>query len=311
MTEAKHYSVLLKESIDGLLACDGANDGVFVDGTFGRGGHSRALLARLGESSKLIGFDKDPEAVAMGEALQKEDSRFTMVHSSFADMKGQLSGLGIEQIDGVLLDLGVSSPQLDEADRGFSFMKDGPLDMRMDNSQGQTAAEWIAEAAASEIATVLKEYGEERFGKRIAAAIVEAREEKPITRTLELSGIVTAANPKWEKTKHPATRAFQGIRIFINRELDDLSSTLGDVVELLKPAGRIAVISFHSLEDRIVKRFFREQSRGKDLPMSIPVTESMLDKKLKILGKPFKASEAELEENIRSRSAVMRIAERL
>lgn len=311
MTEAKHYSVLLQESIDGLLACDGANDGVFVDGTFGRGGHSRALLARLGESSKLIGFDKDPEAVAMGEALQKEDSRFTMVHSSFADMKAQLSGLGLEQIDGVLLDLGVSSPQLDKADRGFSFMKDGPLDMRMDNSQGQTAAEWIAEAATSEIATVLKEYGEERFGKRIAAAIVEAREEKPITRTLELSGIVTAANPKWEKTKHPATRAFQGIRIFINRELDDLSSTLGDVVELLKPAGRIAVISFHSLEDRIVKRFFREQSRGKDLPMSIPVTESMLDKKLKILGKPFKASEAELEENIRSRSAVMRIAERL
>ncbi len=311
MTEAKHYSVLLQESIDGLLACEGANDGVFVDGTFGRGGHSRALLARLGESSKLIGFDKDPEAVAIGEALQKEDSRFTMIHSSFADMKAQLSGLGIEQIDGVLLDLGVSSPQLDEAGRGFSFMKDGPLDMRMDNSQGQTAAEWIAEAETSEIATVLKEYGEERFGKRIAAAIVAAREEKPITRTLELSEIVTAANPKWEKTKHPATRAFQGIRIFINRELDDLASTLGDVVQLLKPAGRIAVISFHSLEDRIVKRFFREQSRGKDLPMSIPVTESMLDKKLKILGKPFKASEAELEENIRSRSAVMRIAERL
>ncbi len=311
MTEVKHYSVLLQESIDGLLASDGANNGVFVDGTFGRGGHSRALLARLGESSKLIGFDKDPEAVAMGEALQKEDSRFTMVHSSFADMKAQLSDLGFEQIDGVLLDLGVSSPQLDEADRGFSFMKDGPLDMRMDNSQGQTAAEWIAEAETSEIATVLKEYGEERFGKRIAAAIVEAREEKPITRTLELSEIVTAANPKWEKTKHPATRAFQGIRIFINRELDDLSSTLGDVVQLLKPSGRIAVISFHSLEDRIVKRFFREQSRGKDLPMSIPVTESMLDKKLKILGKPFKASEAELEENIRSRSAVMRIAERL
>ncbi len=308
MTDGKHYSVLLKESIDALLVDDG---GIYVDGTFGRGGHSKAILSELSASARLIGFDKDPRAVVVGESLHEEDSRFDIVHSSFADMKAQLASRGLDQVDGVLLDLGVSSPQLDEAERGFSFLKDGPLDMRMDNSKGQSAAEWIAEAEAVDIARALKEYGEERFSKRIANAIVEAREEQPITGTLQLAEIVSAANPKWEKGKNPATRAFQGIRIYINRELQDLETTLTDVLSIVKPGGRIVVISFHSLEDRIVKRFFRDQSKGKDLPKSVPVTEGMLDKKLKVLGKPIKASDSELEENIRSRSAVMRVAERL
>ncbi|MFL0804410.1 MAG: 16S rRNA (cytosine(1402)-N(4))-methyltransferase RsmH [Agarilytica sp.] len=308
MTVGKHYSVLLKESIDALLVDDG---GVYVDGTFGRGGHSQAILAELNTNARLIGFDKDPRAVAVGESLHAEDERFEIVHASFAEMKAQLASKGLAQVDGVLLDLGVSSPQLDEAERGFSFLKDGPLDMRMDNSKGQSAAEWIAEAEAVDIARALKEYGEERFSKRIANAIVEAREEQPITGTLQLAEIVSAANPKWEKGKNPATRAFQGIRIYINRELQDLETTLTDVLSIVKPGGRIVVISFHSLEDRIVKRFFRDQSKGKDLPKSVPVTEGMLDKKLKVVGKPIKASDSELEENIRSRSAVMRIAERL
>ncbi len=308
MTVGKHYSVLLKESIDALLVDDG---GVYVDGTFGRGGHSKVILSKLNASGRLIGFDKDPRAVAAGQALHEADNRFDIVHSSFADMKAQLASKGLEQVDGVLLDLGVSSPQLDEAERGFSFLKDGPLDMRMDNSKGQSAAEWIAEAEVVDIARALKEYGEERFSKRIANAIVEAREEQPITGTLQLAEIVSAANPKWEKGKNPATRAFQGIRIYINRELQDLETTLTDVLSIVKPGGRIVVISFHSLEDRIVKRFFRDQSKGKDLPKSVPVTEGMLDKKLKVLGKPIKASDSELDENIRSRSAVMRVAERL
>ncbi len=308
MAQRSHYSVLLQESVGALLE---NTAGVFVDGTFGRGGHSREILAKLDDGAQLFAFDKDPEAIAIGEVLQASDARFSVIHDSFAAMKEALASRDIHAVDGILLDLGVSSPQLDEAERGFSFLKDGPLDMRMDNSRGQTAAEWLASAEEADIAQVLKEYGEERFGKRIANAIVSAREEAPITRTLQLAEIVSAANPKWEKNKHPATRSFQGIRIFINRELDDLEVTLEKAVSLLKPQGRLVVISFHSLEDRIVKRFFREQSRGKDLPVSVPVTEGMLDKKLKVVGKPFKASEAELEQNIRSRSAVMRVAERL
>lgn len=308
MAQRSHYSVLLQESVGALLE---NTAGVFVDGTFGRGGHSREILAKLDDGAQLFAFDKDPEAIAIGEVLQASDARFSVIHDSFAAMKEALASRDIHAVDGILLDLGVSSPQLDEAERGFSFLKDGPLDMRMDNSRGQTAAEWLASAEEADIAQVLKEYGEERFGKRIANAIVNAREEAPITRTLQLAEIVSAANPKWEKNKHPATRSFQGIRIFINRELDDLEVTLEKAVSLLKPQGRLVVISFHSLEDRIVKRFFREQSRGKDLPVSVPVTEGMLDKKLKVVGKPFKASEAELEQNIRSRSAVMRVAERL
>lgn len=308
MSEQSHYSVLLKESVDALLQ---NVNGIYVDGTFGRGGHSKAILEQLGDQGRLIAFDKDPEAIAIGKELEQQDSRFSIVHASFAEMEEKLKALDIEKVDGVLLDLGVSSPQLDDPERGFSFQKDGPLDMRMDCSKGETAAQWLAQAEVEEISQALKEYGEERFAKRIANAIVKAREEQQITRTLQLAEIVSAANPKWEKSKHPATRAFQGIRIYINRELLDLELVLGDLLELVMAGGRMVIISFHSLEDRMVKRFFREQSRGKEIPKNIPVQEGMLDKKLKTIGKPLKASEAELGENIRSRSAVMRIAERL
>lgn len=308
MVEAKHFSVLLKESIDSLVVND---SGIYVDGTFGRGGHSREILNRLSDSGKLIGFDKDPEAVAVGNELAKTDQRFSIVHSSFLSMREVLSAGGVTSVDGIIMDLGVSSPQLDCAERGFSFLKDGPLDMRMDNTKGQTAEQWIKYAEEKDIAFVLKVFGEERFAKRIARAIVEKRQNIEINTTLKLAEIVSAANPKWEKGKHPATRAFQAIRIFINRELDDLSDSLDIAVNLLSKNGRIVVISFHSLEDRIVKRFFRDKSRGKEIPISIPVTESMLEKELKIVGKALKASDTELEKNIRSRSAVMRAAEKI
>lgn len=303
-----HYSVLLKESIDALITC---KNGCYVDGTFGRGGHSRALLKELGESARLFGFDKDPESIKEGEKLAEDDARFSIIHASFSDMKAQLKSHEIESVDGVLLDLGVSSPQLDQAERGFSFLRDGPLDMRMDNSSGQTAAQWLAFAEEDQIAQVLKEYGEERFSRRMARAIITRRQERAIESTLDLAEIVSAANPKWEKGKHPATRAFQAIRIFINKELEDLENALIQALELLQPGGRMVVISFHSLEDRIVKRFFREQSRGKTFPQGIPVTESMLDRKLKTSGKAIKANDEEIDKNIRSRSAVMRIAEKL
>lgn len=318
MTNSPHYSVLLKESIDALVLNP---SGVYVDGTFGRGGHSRAILAQLSPSGRLIAFDKDPDAIAIGQQLEKEDKRFSIVHGSFAELSslkggddGQpgIGGIeGVTSIDGLTLDLGVSSPQLDVAERGFSFLKDGPLDMRMNNAEGPTAAQWLAKAEQSEIAFALKEYGEERFAKRIAGAIVKHREDAPIETTLRLASIVKDANPNWEKGKHPATRAFQGIRIYINKELDDLKQALEDAIEMLSPGGRMVVISFHSLEDRLVKRFFRDLSQGKKFPPGIPVTESMLDKKLKTIGKMTKATDEELEENIRSRSAVMRIAERL
>lgn len=309
MTSGTHYSVLLKESVDALVK---NKDGVYIDGTFGRGGHSKQILASLGANGRLIGFDKDPEAVAVGEDLARRDERFSIIHSSFTNMKEELARHGIDKpLDGIVLDLGVSSPQLDNAERGFSFLKDGPLDMRMDNTQGQTAAQWLAIAEEKDIAYVLKEYGEERFGKRMARAIVEKREQMDITSTLQLAKIVADANPKWEKGKNPATRAFQAIRIFINRELEDLNNTLSDSLDLLNVEGRLVVISFHSLEDRIVKRFFKEKSRGKEIPMSIPITENMLNKELKIIQKPLKAGDEELQENIRSRSAIMRVAEKL
>ena len=210
MTKAKHYSVLLEESVEALVVDTG---GIYVDGTFGRGGHSRRILSTLDEDGRLIAFDKDPEAVVEANKLAAEDARFSIVHSSFAGMKSRLQALGIDQLAGVLLDLGVSSPQLDHAQRGFSFLQDGPLDMRMDNSRGETAAQWLSRAEEKQIAQVLKDYGEERFARRMARAIVEAREQAPIDSTATLARIVSEANPKWEKGKHPATRAFQAIRI--------------------------------------------------------------------------------------------------
>ena len=309
MTTAGHYSVLLRESVTALIQ---DVDGIYIDGTFGRGGHSRAILHKLSPQGRLYGFDKDPEAIAAATSLAEQDERFSVWHDSFAAIKSRVEQAGLQgRLNGVLLDLGVSSPQLDAPERGFSFMRDGPLDMRMDTTRGESAAEWINRAEEGDIAFVLKEFGEERFAKRIARAIVTERQQKPFHRTRHLADIVTAANPKWEREKHPATRAFQGIRIFINAELDDLQVALGDALDLLLPGGRLVVISFHSLEDRIVKRFFRDQARGKDFPKGLPVTSKMLEQRLRLIGKAVKAGDDEVSENIRSRSAVMRVAEKL
>lgn len=282
-----------------------------MDGTFGRGGHSRAILQMLGAEGRLFAFDKDPEAVAVGRELEKEDKRFSMLHASFADVRKSLSEEGIERVNGVLLDLGVSSPQLDSAERGFSFMQDGPLDMRMDNSSGMSAADWINNVEESEMIRVFREYGEERFARRMASAVVRERKEKPFSRTAELAKVISEANPAWEKGKHPATRVFQAIRICINSELQDLQKALTESLAVVLVGGRMVVISFHSLEDRIVKRFFRDQSKGKAFPPGMPVTEEMLEKKIILKSKAIKASADELKENIRSRSAVMRVAEKI
>lgn len=303
-----HTTVLLEETV---AACVVDPQGIYVDGTFGRGGHSRLLLSKLAPTGRLIVFDKDPLAIQSANDLAKEDSRVQVVQASFADMKTELARLGIEQIHGILLDLGVSSPQLDDSARGFSFMQDGPLDMRMNPDSGISASEWVMHTDEAEIARVLKEYGEERFAKRMARAVVQIRAQTPITRTVQLANIIKEANPAWEKHKHPATRAFQAIRIAVNNELGDLEQALADSVELLRPAGRLAVISFHSLEDRLVKRFIRAQENGRELPRDIPVTDDMLGRTMKKIGKAIMPSDAEVAANPRSRSAVLRVAERL
>jgi 16S rRNA (cytosine1402-N4)-methyltransferase len=309
MTAQAHQSVLLEESVDSLIT--DAN-GIYIDGTFGRGGHSRAILQKLGKNAKLIAFDKDPQAITNGLELSQKDSRFTIEHASFATMQQLIEALGYHgMVDGVLLDLGVSSPQLDQADRGFSFIHDGPLDMRMDSSKGQSAAHFVNTAKEAELIRILKDYGEERFSRRIAAAIVRRRADKPFERTLDLAEVVTKANPKWERDKNPATRAFQGIRIHINGELEDLSAALPAAMEILRPGGRLVVISFHSLEDRIVKRFFKEGAKGKEMPLNLPIRDYELEKTLRLVSKPVKASAEELKKNIRARSAIMRIAEKL
>ena len=309
MTNNAHYSVLLRESIGELL---GDLDGIYIDGTFGRGGHSRALLAQLSNRAQLIAFDKDPQAIAVGQQLHQEDSRFNIEHASFAAMGEVAAARGVQQkVDGILLDLGVSSPQLDQSERGFSFMQDGPLDMRMDCSQGMSAADFVNTAKEVDIVAVLKEFGEERFAKRIARAIVTRRVEQPFERTLDLAEVVKKANPRWERDKHPATRAFQGIRIHVNNELGDLQQVLPVALDILRPGGRLVVISFHSLEDRIVKRFFKEGAQGKSLPKNLPIPDVDLGRTLKLITKPIKASDHELSENIRSRSAILRVAEKL
>lgn len=308
MIDPAHTTVLLHETVEG---CVTDPDGVYVDGTFGRGGHSRLLLQQLSEKGRLIGFDKDPLAIISGKELESEDSRFRIVQSSFADMTQELKALGIDHVTGILLDLGVSSPQLDDAERGFSFMKDGPLDMRMNPDEGLSAAEWVAKTPEAEIARVFYEYGEERFGRRMAKALVREREEREITRTSELAEIIKVANPAWEKHKHPATRAFQAIRIAVNNELGDLEKVLADSVDLLAPKGRLSVISFHSLEDRMVKRFIRAQEKGLDLPPGFPVTEDQMGRTMKKIGKAIMPTKEEIRCNTRSRSAVLRLAERL
>jgi len=307
--QREHRPVLLDEALAALRV---EPAGRYVDGTFGRGGHSAAILERLGEDGRLLALDKDPAAIEVANQRFAEDQRFLIRQDSFAMMNRHVSAMGwMNQVDGILLDLGVSSPQLDDASRGFSFQKDGPLDMRMNPEQGQSAAEWLKDAREQDIATVLKEYGEERFARRIARAIVQARKEKPISSTKQLAEIVAAANPAWERGKDPATRSFQAIRIYINRELDDLEQVLEQVFDILKPGGRLVVISFHSLEDRRVKRFMRDAARGDDFPPDLPVTQAQLKPRLRLLGKAVRAGEAELEQNPRARSAVMRVAERL
>jgi 16S rRNA (cytosine1402-N4)-methyltransferase len=307
----RHITVLLDEAVEGLAV---RANGCYLDGTFGRGGHSRLILEKLGSDGRLLGFDKDPLAIATGNALAAEDGRFVVVQRSFAELGDELAQRDlVGKVSGILLDLGVSSPQLDDAERGFSFMQDGPLDMRMNPDAGVSAAEFIASAAEEEIARVFKEYGEERFAKRMARAVVLRRAEQPFTRTADLAQVLTVANPAWEKGKNPATRAFQGLRIYINNELGDLERGLDAALENLEVGGRLVVISFHSLEDRIVKLFMRKHAKGEmdKLPRDLPIIPKAFEPRLKLIGKPVFASEAELQANPRSRSAVMRIAEKL
>ncbi|MDR7023344.1 16S rRNA (cytosine(1402)-N(4))-methyltransferase RsmH [Pseudomonas peli] len=307
----RHITVLLDEAVEGLAV---RANGCYLDGTFGRGGHSRLILEKLGPDGRLLGFDKDPLAIATGDALAAEDGRFVVVQRSFAELGDELAQRALAgNVSGVLLDLGVSSPQLDDAERGFSFMNDGPLDMRMNPDAGVSAADFIASAAEEEIARVFKEYGEERFAKRMARAVVLRRAEQPFTRTADLAQVLTVANPAWEKGKNPATRAFQGLRIYINNELGDLESGLEAALENLEVGGRLVVISFHSLEDRIVKLFMRKHAKGEmdKLPRDLPIIPKAFEPRLKLIGKPVFASEAELAANPRSRSAVMRIAEKV
>lgn len=307
----RHITVLLDEAVEGLAV---RADGCYLDGTFGRGGHSRLILEKLGPDGHLLGFDKDPLAIATGNALAAEDGRFVVVQRSFAELGEETAVRGLAgRVSGVLLDLGVSSPQLDDAERGFSFLNDGPLDMRMDPSRGVSAAQWIASASEEEIARVFKEYGEERFAKRMARAVVQRRIEQPFERTADLAQVLTVANPAWEKGKNPATRAFQGLRIHVNNELGDLERGLDAALEALEVGGRLVVISFHSLEDRIVKLFMRKHAKGEQdkLPRDLPIIPKAFEPRLKLIGKPQFASEAELKANPRSRSAVMRVAEKV
>ena len=304
-----HTTVLLKEAIDALII---DADGFYVDGTFGRGGHSSRLLDKLSRNGSVLAIDKDPAAIASGYNNLSDDVRLKLVHGSFSNITNFVCNEdGMGKVSGVLLDLGVSSPQIDESERGFSFLRDGPLDMRMDTTRGQSAADWINSADESEISTVLKDYGEERFARRMATAVVQERAKAPIISTVRLASVLAAAHPSWERGKHPATKAFQAIRVFLNRELEDLDALLNQVIDVLRVGGRLVVISFHSLEDRRVKRFIRDQERGIKLPKNLPIQDIDRGIRLKKVGKVIKPSGLEIERNIRSRSAVMRVAERV
>ena len=306
----QHITVLLNEAVSGLVEDP---NGFYIDGTFGRGGHSALVLNQLSESGRLMGIDKDPEAIACAHKRFANEPRFEIAHGSFSQLEQFVRERDLfGKVDGVLLDLGVSSPQLDDPTRGFSFQHDGPLDMRMDTTKGESAADWLMRASQEEIADVIFTYGEDKFGRRMAKAIVAARELAPLTTTAQLAKIISDANPAWEKGKHPATRAFQAIRIHVNRELEDLEMCLDQALDVLKVGGRLVIISFHSLEDRIVKRFIRKHVKGDEhLPRGVPVTNDMLKQRLKAVGKMVKASSDEVEANPRSRSAVMRIATKI
>ena len=314
-SSAEHSTVLLHETVEGLALKE---NGIYIDGTFGRGGHSRLILSKLADNGKLIAIDRDPKAVA--EAKKIQDSRFHIEHNTFSEILPIWEKLGlVGKIDGILLDLGVSSPQLDDAARGFSFMKDGPLDMRMDNSQGLSAAEWLQQVSEQDLAWVLKTFGEERFAKKIAKAIVDYNKSavqnggECLTRTLQLAELIAQTVPFKDKHKHPATRSFQAIRIFINAELDELEKVLASALAVLAPGGRLSIISFHSLEDRMVKHFMRKQSQGEAIPKGLPLREDQIQRnqRLKVIGKAIMPSEDEIAQNPRARSAVLRIAERL
>lgn len=305
--QQQHLPVLLNEAVEGLSL---KPDGIYVDCTFGRGGHSRAILSRLGKTGKLFALDRDAAAINAGKQI--EDQRFTMIHSPFSRVREALQEQGIKQVNGILLDIGISSPQIDEPERGFSFRFDGPLDMRMDQSRGQTAAEFLATATEQQLREVIKNYGEERFAKQIARAIVAARTSGlPLHTTRQLAALVADVIPKAEPGQDPATRTFQALRIFLNQELEELSLALPQCVDMLAPGGRLAVISFHSLEDRIVKRFIHAQQDRDDLPRNFPVKAADLPpSRLIAIGKAIKPSAQEVAANPRSRSAVLRIAER-
>ncbi len=303
-----HRPVLLQEVLQGVGV---KPEGRFIDATFGRGGHSKALLEQLSPQGRLLVIDKDPRAIAAASALK--DDRLVIRHGSFSQLAEYVDELGWRgQVTGIMMDLGVSSPQLDEAERGFSFMRDGPLDMRMDDSQGETAADWVAKAEQEEIADVIWQYGEERRSRRIARAIVEARDQLPLTTTKQLADVIEQVCPRRHgQVKHPATKSFQAIRIYINRELEDLQTALNQSVDVLQTGGRLAVISFHSLEDRIVKRFMRSRSKGDDLPSNIPVKACDIKCDLVCIGKVIKSGDAELQVNVRARSARLRLAEKV
>ncbi|MCB5228100.1 16S rRNA (cytosine(1402)-N(4))-methyltransferase RsmH [Alishewanella sp. 16-MA] len=310
MTTSPHISVLLAETLAGLAI---KADGIYLDGTFGRGGHSREIIQALGPNGRLFAIDRDPSAIAAAAPLLA-DARFHITHSPFAALANIAEQQNIfGKIDGILLDLGVSSPQLDEAERGFSFMRDGPLDMRMDPTNGLSAAQWLAHADVEDITFVLREYGEEKSAWRIANAIVAHRAEQPLTRTSELANLISNVVPKSPKEKkHPATRSFQAIRIYVNSELEQVNLALQGAMAALKPGGRLCVISFHSLEDRLVKQFMRRHSKPEPVPRGLPLTDAQLYKAipLRLIGKAIMPSAAELAANPRSRSAVLRIAER-
>ncbi len=307
--KSKHETVLMFEAVDALQV---KADGIYIDATFGRGGHSRSILARLGANGRLIIVDQDPEAIAEAMNIRKRDARLEVIHTAFSSIEDLARSKGIDgKVDGILFDLGVSSPQLDNADRGFSFMRDGPLDMRMNPEQGSSAAQWINTAAEKDIADVLFRFGEERYSRRMARRIVSERMLEPIKTTSRLAEIVKQANPAWEKDKHPATRAFQAIRIFINNELDEIEDGLDQSLDLLKIGGRLVVISFHSLEDRIVKKFIALQTKGDNYPRDLPVPQHLLNPRLNSMGKAIRAGICEKQSNPRARSAIMRVAEKI
>lgn len=309
-----HTAVLLHEAVEALAI---KPSGIYIDGTFGRGGHSQLILSQLGQDGRLVALDKDLEAVRVAKEI--EDARFEIKHGGFSQMQQVLREADIKQVDGILLDLGVSSPQLEQAARGFSFRMSGPLDMRMDTSQGRTAAEWLADVSEQDLGSVIKDYGEERYARSIARAIVVARTRQPIVTTLQLaeivSSVVRSREHRRQSQQNPATRTFQAIRIFLNQELEELTMVLPQCVELMKTGARLAVISFHSLEDRIVKRFMRDAATSPELPRDVPLREQELqqfsNRKLKRVGKAIRASAEEVERNHRARSAILRVAEKI